>query len=276
MTPRRTRSQPRGFALLIVMWTMGILALLGTRLTATARTEMRLAMEVRDRALAEAAADGAIHQAMFVLLGGGQIGSPGVPLRIRIGQAVVDITAVDEAAKINPNAVPRDVLRGLLVALGVDQPGAARLSGEIADWRNRSQVSVLGGQKISMYRDRGLPYRSGDHAFYSVNELGLVPDMTRDILVRLQPWLSVYQEGDVSDPGGASPAATAIGDARTAGGDGATGPGFVSRDVVMRVTAVAVVRGGARFVRSAVVRVRTGSDDATGTRTDVIQVLTWE
>jgi hypothetical protein len=196
-------------------------------------------------------------------------------MRIRVGEAVVDIVAADEAGKINPNTVSRDVLRGLLVAVGIDQPHAARLAGEIADWRTRGQVSVLGGQKIDQYRDRRLPYRSGDHAFYSVDELGLVPDMTPDILDRLRPWLSVYHEGDVNDVAGTSPAAVAVGDARTSGG-GAVALGFVSHNVIMRVTATAVVHGAARFVRSAVVRLRAEPGPAAASAGDLMQVLTWE
>jgi general secretion pathway protein K len=275
MTPRRIRPRVRGFALLVVLWTLGLLALLGTQLTATARAQLRLATEARDRAVAEMAADAGIRQAMFVLLGGGQIGSPGRPLRIRVGEADVDILADDEAAKINPNTVSRDVLRGLLVAVGVDQPYAARLAGEIVDWRIRGQVSVVGGQKVDLYRDRRLPYRSGDHAFYSVDELGLVPEMTPDILNRLRPWLSVYHEGDVNDPAGASPAAAATGDARISRG-GAAVTSFVSHNVVLRLTATAVVRGKARFIRSAVVRMRAAAVEPASAVRDLIQVLTWE
>ena len=269
MSPRH----PRGFALVIVLWSLGMLALLGSQLTATARVQMRLATQARDQAMAEAAADGAIREATFILLGGGRIGLAGGSLRVRIGDAAVDIVAEDEAAKINPNVVSKDVLRDLLVALGVDQPRAARLAGEIADWRIRSQASILGGLKIDQYRDRGLPYRSGDHAFYSLDEMALLPDMTPDILDRLRPWLSVYHEGGVNDASGTSLAAAAIGDARNSS-LGAAGPDFVSRNVIMRVTAAAVIPGRARFIRSAVVRLR--MDSEAGDDGEMVQVLTWK
>ncbi len=170
----RSNSRQRGFALLIVLWTLALLALLCAQITAGARTQLRLAADSRDRAVAEAAADAGIRQAMFMLIAGNPIGSPGHPLRIRVNEAEVDILAEDEAGKINPNIVSRDVLRGLLVGVGVDQPLAARLAGEIADWRTSGRVSVLGGQKIDQYRDRLLPYRSGDHAFTSLEEIGLI------------------------------------------------------------------------------------------------------
>src|SRR6202011_359383 len=57
----------RGFVLLIVLWSVGLLALLGAQLTATARVQLRMAMVARDTAIVEAAADGAIRQAMFAV-----------------------------------------------------------------------------------------------------------------------------------------------------------------------------------------------------------------
>ncbi len=260
---------------MIVLWALGVLALLGTRLTSVARVQLRLATEARDQAIAESAADGAIRQSMFILLGGGQIGAADQPVRVRVGEAVVVVQAVDDSGKINPNTATRDMFRGLLTALGVDPAHAARLAGEMADWRTRGPLSVLGGPKIDQYRERNLPYRSGDHAFYSVDELGLLPDMTPDILARLRPWLSVYHEGDVVTAAGASPAAAAVGDALVSGKNGVE-PGFVSKNVIVHVTADAVVRGRARFVRSATIRVRHGMGPDAGTGGDAVQVLTWD
>jgi len=114
MTTRREASRSGGFALLVVLGWLGILALLGVLLTSTARVEMRVATATRDHAAAGAAADGAIRQAIFVLVGGGQVGSADQPMRVRIGEATVDITAEDEAGKINPNTASILVLRGLL------------------------------------------------------------------------------------------------------------------------------------------------------------------
>ena len=270
---------------MIVLWSVGMLALLGTQLTAAARVQMRLAVDARDRAEAEAAADGSIRVAAFMLLGGSPIGASGRPVHLRLGNAEVDILAGDEAAKINPNTVSRQVLRGVLVAVGVDQPRADRLSGEIYDWRNWGRISVLGGPKLDQYRGHGLPYRSGDSPFISVDEIGLVPDMTQDIMARLRPWLSVYHEGDVSDPGGVSPAGAAVADARYSS-SGVSGPGYTSRNTIIGLRATAVVYGRARFVRSAVVRMRAGpgtdlrmragpGTDA-GPRGDLLQILNWE
>jgi general secretion pathway protein K len=274
-----TRSRPiashsRGYALVIVLWSIGLLALLGTQLTTTTRVQLRLATQGRDQAIAEAAADGAIRETMFLLLGGLPVGAADRPFRRRIGGVDVWIQTEDDAGKINPNAASRDVLRGLMVSVGVDQPRAALLSGEIADWRTRTESSVLGGMKIDRYRDHRLPYRWGDRGFTSVDEIGLVPDMIPEILSRLRPWLSVYHEGGVADLTGGSPASAAVADAKLA--NRAVEPAFSGQNIVVHVTAVASVADRAKFVRSAVLRLRGNVTPEAGAMRSVIQVLTWE
>jgi general secretion pathway protein K len=273
-TARRIASRPCGFALVIVLWSMGLLALLGTRLTTTTRVQLHLAMQGRDQAMAEAAADGAIRETMFLLLGGLQVGAADWQFHRRIGGVDVRIQIEDESSKINPNFASRDVLRGLMVSVGVDQPGATLLSGEIADWRVRTETSVLGGAKIDRYRDHGLPYRWGGRGFTSVDEIGLIPDMTPEILARLRPWLSVYHEGGVTDPTGGSLASAAVADARLA--NRVVEPTFSSQNIIVHVTAAASVAGRAKFVRSAVLRLRGNRTSEAGAMRGVIQVLTWE
>jgi general secretion pathway protein K len=264
--PRHAASRARGFALVIVLWSLGMLALLGTQMTSTTRVQLRLAAQARDQAMAEAAADGAIQQAAFILFGGGRLGPAVAPMRIRVGDVAVGVSASDEAAKIDPNAVSKEVWRGLLVAIGMDTARATSLAGEVADWRTRSATSSLGGAKIDFYRDRGLPYRSADHPFYSVDEIGLVPDMTPDILARLRPRLSVYHEGDGDDPSGtAADVGSSKSDSRLS-----------SRNIIMRITATAAIPGRSRFVRSAVVRIRTDPAAEPETAGDLVQILTWE
>ena len=57
-------NRQRGFALLIVLWTMGLLALLVAQFTATGRGEVQMATNLRANAVTQAAADGAVYEAM--------------------------------------------------------------------------------------------------------------------------------------------------------------------------------------------------------------------
>src|SRR5215831_8873131 len=65
MRPLPGTARQRGFALLIVLWSMALLALIGTRITAAGRAGAQLATNLRASAIAEAAADGAVFEALF-------------------------------------------------------------------------------------------------------------------------------------------------------------------------------------------------------------------
>jgi Tfp pilus assembly protein PilX len=58
-------SRDGGFALLTVLWTVALLALLTTRTAAAGRTEAQLAGNLRDAAAADVVADGAAHEAVY-------------------------------------------------------------------------------------------------------------------------------------------------------------------------------------------------------------------
>lgn len=256
-----------GFALVIVLWSVALLALLTSTLTSTARVRLRLAETTRDRAVAEAAADGAVRHAIFLLAEGTWRGATEQPLRLRVAGSTAEVVAEDQSARINPNMSTMPALRGLLSAIGVDAARAAALAGEIVDWRTRGQNSVSGGAKIDPYRRLGLPYREADHPFDAVDEIGMVADMTPAIAARLRPWLTVHQDGGPRTTDTASPVAAAleIQSVSASAPDANLPP---ARDRILRLTATVVSRGGARFVRSVIVRLR----DADGER---FRVLAW-
>ena len=54
----------RGFALLLVLWTLVLLSLIVTGMVSAGRVEAQLASNLRAAAVAEAAADGAVHQGL--------------------------------------------------------------------------------------------------------------------------------------------------------------------------------------------------------------------
>ena len=81
----RGDDRQRGFALLIVLWTLALLALLGTQLLATSRQHVQLAHNLLDAAALEAAANGAVQQAIFGVLDSSL--ATGVPTEAPCGSA---------------------------------------------------------------------------------------------------------------------------------------------------------------------------------------------
>lgn len=260
-----------GFALLIVLWSLALLALIGTHVTATGRTEAQLAANLRGAAAAEAAADGALHQAVFHLLDP----SPrrwlpdGVPREIALpGGGAAVVRAESEGGKISPNLATAGLLQALLSHLGAEPRAAASLAAAILDWRTAGQRPRPNGAKEPQYRAAGRNYAPPGRPFESLDELGLVLGMTPELLARLTPFLSVYQTGEPDLRFAHPVVAQAVADATRTGLDAEAAPEADAPQVVV-VTATAVLPGGARFTRQAHVRL------GPGTRGRGWQILTW-
>jgi general secretion pathway protein K len=261
-------TRQRGFALLLVLWTMGFLALLVAQFTSAGRTETRVAANLRANAAAEAAADGGLHEAILRLLQGVWLADDR-PRLIRVEDAVVEIRITNQATKVNPNNASVPVIQALLTNIGVDPGKAPSLARAIVDWRSGGLKSLAGGTKLSQYQAAALPYGPANKLFDSVEEVGQVVGMTPALLARIRPFLSVYQEGDAPSPddslGGAPE--QSISTDREGWYLGSTG-----RVMVVAVKADAVGAKGGRFTRQAIVRLRAepSLDQAP------YQILTWE
>jgi len=269
----RHRRREAGFALLIVLWSLGLLSLLGTQLTGTARSQTRQAANLRANAVAEAAADGAAQQAVLRLLRRDWAADSQVHA-IRLGAAIVRVRIENLAGRINPNTTTPLVLQGLLAGLGLDPAHAAALAKAIIDWRTVSTLSLAGGTKLAQYQAAGLPYGPSNRAFENTDEIGLVLGMTPQWLHRLKPYLSVYQEGDVARASAGTAGTQALDEARLAGGSNAIAAGvfgFTSSNLVASVVATAET-GSARFTRQMVVRLKAEPE----ADEPPFQILTWE
>ncbi len=267
-----SQSPPRqaGFALLFVLLTLGLLALLVTALTGAGRAEVQIAADLDASARAETAADSAVHQAVLRLLQGTwQIDDATYPLRI--GDTTVSVRITDEAGKVNPNYASTALLQALLAGLGVAAPRAAELAKNIVDWRRPGPRSASGELKRTQYEVGGLPYAPSNAAFDDVDQVGLVLGMTADIFARVKPFLSVYQEGDVRLSAASTVVAAAIVEASIR--DPVAGRlGFVSPNRVATVRATATTRGGGHFTREAVVRINVKPQF----NESPFQILTWD
>lgn len=253
-------AQSRGFVLIAVLWIVGVLAMLTTDIVISARYEVRSAAGIRNAAVAQAAADGAVRHAAFQLIGG-RWPTAGPPRLIRIGQAEVQIRIDDGALKLNPlTASPKDLETTLLPVVG-DPARAVRLAGAIFDWKTRGPESVLGGNKVDQYRAARLTYRSADRPFESLDEIGLVVGMTPDVLAWLTPVLTLYQPGRAEKPP-APPADTPPVAA-------AAQPAPVR---AVQISAVARVGSAARALRSATIRPHPEPGSGAG----LFQTLAWD
>lgn len=248
----------RGVALLIVLWALVPLSVLFLTLSTTARSEAQAAADLRAAAVLQAAADGAIHTAIFGLL------SPSGSAPVRQASAGVTVETLGLSGFVNPNAAPPELLQALLARLGADQARAKQVAAAIVDWRTPGQRAGPYATKAAEYRGAGLDYAPPGAPFESLDELGLVRGMDPALLAALAPALSLYAHGN-PDPQAASPLVRQA--LRDVGVFRGSGPLATQ---VFQVTAAAAGPSGTRAVRRAVIRIGP-SPDGRGWR-----ALAWE
>src|SRR5438128_6184829 len=189
--PRRYR----GFALLIVLWTLVLIAFIVAHVTATGRSEVRIAANLAANAAAQAAADGAIYQAIFNLSNpqpDRRWALDGGAHQLRVGDSVVTVTIEDEAGRINPNLASVALLEGMLRAAGDDSETAGDLAGAITEWVGTAKVLRPPDQLTAEYRTAGLDYAPPGAPLESLDELGRVRGIPAGLLDALRPHLTLF------------------------------------------------------------------------------------
>jgi general secretion pathway protein K len=245
---RDTRHE-QGFVLLIVLWTMVLLTLLATDITSNGRTEVELANNLRASAVLEAEIDGAVYDAIFR-----EIASPGSLAATRYTTPTgIDVRVEDEAGKVNPNTASTDLLQALLQRGGVGAQASYALAAAVADWREDTSRPRPMGAKAPQYSAAGRNYGPPEEPIENLGELSNVLGMTPQVLARMAPYLSIYNDGEPvlksADPLVAQAIHDVVGDRYvTSDSSGATGRRTLT------ITATARGPTGAAFRRSAVIR----------------------
>ena len=247
-----------GFALLVVLWTLVLIAFIVAHLTASGRTEIRIAGNLVADAVAEAADDGAIFAAIFNQL------EPNPDQRwplngqaheIIIGNSRVKVQLEDEAGRVNPSTASPALLEALLRTTGSDPESARRLAAAIGEWVGSAPAPRPQNAQLADYRAAGLDYGPPGEPFETLDELGRVLGMTPAVLAAIRPHLTLFGPPQ-PNLAGADPivaaALAAIPQAPQAPLSGSQPP---QDQLMVRITATAFGPNNARVTKSAIVRV---------------------
>ena len=243
----------RGFALLIVLWSMSLLALIGTQVTAAGRAESRIAANLREAAVLQAAADAATEEAALHLVDASAAGwkPDGTAHLLRVGTVAVVVRADAEGAKMPINTSPSPLLAALVRQLGADQHAAQVIGDQIDNWRNPADFASGLGGKAPQYRAAGKDWGPANRPFRSVEELRLLLSMTPELYARLAPHMSAFTQSappaEVADP-------LVVRAMRESANAGLVPLSFAEMPI-WHVVAVATDKAGARFVRDATYQV---------------------
>lgn len=252
----KPRRDDTGFALIIVLWTLVLVAFIVAHLTASGRTEIRIAANVVANAGAQAAANGAIFEAIFNLSDPDlkrRWAVDGNPRELVIGEIRVTLRLEDEAWWINPNTASPAIVEALLRSIGGDPESARRLAIAISEWVGSVPVARPQNAVVDEYRATGLDYGPPGAALETIDELGRVLGMTPAILTAIRPHLTLFGP---PQPSAASPdAVVAAALAEALQVESIPSAGQPPPDVLTtRITTTAFGSSNARVTRSAVAR----------------------
>lgn len=193
-TPRHRSGKGRdaGFALLLVLWTLGFLALLVSQMLMSARSSLQLGHTALTLAALETTADAAITTELFSIAvsdrATGGVNSIWHPLKGESGGAQVRSRL--ERGKINPNTITQATLNAFFLEAGFSSDQSRLLAGQIFTWRNPEMT----GQSAPAPESSGTRCVSTGALFRTQDDLVAVPGMTASILRQISPYLSFSQQ----------------------------------------------------------------------------------
>ena len=248
----------RGFALIIVLWTLVLIAFIAAHLVARGRVEVRIAGNLAASAVTNAAADGAVYRAIFNLLDPrpeGRWPLDGSTHAVAIGDCRVTVELRNEAALLNPNLASPNLIEALLRVTGSDAETARRLAEAIGDWVGSGPATRSPDALLAEYRAAGLDYGPPGEPLETLDELQQVHGMTPSIFAAVRPHLSLFAPGLPVLADADPVVTTAMAETGTAepGQGGAARP---QADVAtVRIAAAAQGPNNAQAARTAVVRI---------------------
>jgi general secretion pathway protein K len=253
-----TCRQSDGFALIIVLWTLVLIAFVVAQLTSSGRTEIRIAGNLVADAVAEAADDGAIFAALFNLADPNPAQRwplDGTVHELTIGNSRVMVRLEDEAGRINPNSASPALLEALLRVTGSEPETARRLAGAIGEWVGSAPVARPQNAVLADYSAAGLDYGPPSAPIESLDELGRVIGMTPAVLAAIRPHLTLFGPPE-PNPASADPVVVA---ALAEVSPASQAPNPANQPLpdllTVRIEASAVGPGNARVSKTAIARV---------------------
>jgi len=184
-----------GFVLVAVLWMLAALALLVTIFTVHLSASAR-AVSLNDDALkTEALVSAGVELAAYRLqLADDKKRPPEGAFHVRLSGTDVAVSFITEAARVDLNAAPKELLSGLLTVLGAGDDAAKEAANRIVGWRTKASADGDASKEAALYQAAGRTYPPRQAPFAHVNELSLVLGMTPALVERALPYVTVFSD----------------------------------------------------------------------------------
>ena len=200
MAATRHKRIQQGLALVIVLWFLALLSVLAFGFSQSTHMDTKVARNLLDSNRALHLADAAVEKAIMRLLSP----LPGdettliarQPVVFRFDDVDLSYNVTIEQGKIDINAAPYAMIRGLLQVLEVEEEQAEAISDSIIDWRDEDDLRRLNGAEEAEYLEAGMHTIPANAPFRSINELQQVLGMDADLYRKLEPHVTVHTFSD--------------------------------------------------------------------------------
>lgn len=206
--PRRLRRD--GFALVLTIWAVGLLALLIQTFLTSARFRLHVGANIAAATRAEALADAGVALALLDLVSrsSGDASAPrftSSPSFCVAPGGLIAVSIESESGKIDLNVASPDLLRRLLVGVGASPSEALNVTEALVDFRTDGVSSLERN-----YRLDGRPFGPRKGPLQAVQELDQVLGVSPSLYAAIKPHVTVYGAGVALDPNLATPRLRAL------------------------------------------------------------------
>jgi general secretion pathway protein K len=214
MLASRVDGTEGGFALIVVIWGIGIISLLMLGVITTARYRTVSARNAVENAKAEALAEagiGLLRIALSTRAASGSLAADGLSDQAKAivcsmpEGAVAALAVRDEGGTVDLNTAAPELIAALLAGLGADTAQSDKLAKNVADFSQRSRSETADSVVAREYAALGLKHGPKRAPFETIYELGQVPGFSRQLLRSVLPLVTVHSHSPGIDPKAADP-----------------------------------------------------------------------
>jgi general secretion pathway protein K len=187
----RSMDGERGFVIVAVLWLLAALAALALIFSLYLANSSR-ALALNETALqAEALVSAGVELTAYQLRLAGEARPARGAFHTQLNRAELSVSFVSEAARIDLNAAPRELLARLLSVLGASAEDAQQYTDRLVGWRTRATTETA-DKEDALYLAAGRSYLPRQAPFAHVNELGLVLGLPPALVERALPFVTVF------------------------------------------------------------------------------------
>jgi general secretion pathway protein K len=193
----------RGFAIVLVIWVLGLLAVLAASVAADWRSEAVIARNRLNVAQARCLADAGVALAVAGLLEAdpaAQWHADGSAVTVNYGGSSISIVVQDEGGKVDLNTAPIELIAGLLGEFGASGAEVSAVTSGILDRRREFAARSSPRSNRFLFLTRSYSADVSGQPFADASELRLIPGMSRSTFEQVAPFVTVYSGTPTINP----------------------------------------------------------------------------